>query len=146
MFQLALPSSEDQDRELRENQASITVAAKLYNQNEKKGLTEIKTEAKPPAKKTLGTWSDIPHWSKKALDQHGKKKGRNLERIQQEEEKDADVFIRYNTWQRNDLNVARHMVEKHLRRAVDINPERVPSPAIELLETELVNTEDSAEK
>ena len=94
----------------------------------------------------MGTWSDIPHWSKKALDQHGKKKGRTLEQILKEEEKETKVFIRYNTWQRNNLNVARHMVEKHLKRAVDTNPERVPSRITELLETELVNTEDSVGK
>ena len=56
------------------------------------------------------------------------------------------VFIRKNTWQRKDLSVACHMVEKHLERAVDTNPEQVPNQVTELLETELVNTEDSAGK
>ena len=37
MSQLAVSNSEDQDRELRENQASVTVEAQLYNPNEKRG-------------------------------------------------------------------------------------------------------------
>ena len=109
------------------NQACITTAAQLYNQNEKKGLTEIGTETKTPAKKTLGTWSDIPHWLTIALDQHGKKRGRNLEWIQQEEGKDYKVFIMHNTWQRNNLNMACHMVEEHLKRTFDTKPECVLS-------------------
>ena len=55
MFQLALSDSENQDRELRGNQASITVAAQLYNQNEKKGLTGIRIGTKTPAKRPLST-------------------------------------------------------------------------------------------
>ena len=76
MFQLAVSNSEYQDRGLRENQASITVAAQLYNQNEKKGLTGFGIETKTLAKRTLSTWSDMPHWPKKTLEQHGKEDGK----------------------------------------------------------------------
>ena len=72
MFQLALSDLEDQDRELRENQASVTVEAQLYNQNEKRGRTGIGTGTKNLAKITSSKWSDIPYWPKEALEQHGK--------------------------------------------------------------------------
>ena len=76
MFQLAVSDSEDKDRELRENQASVTVEAQLYNQNEKRGRTKIGTGTKTPAKRTLSKWSDMPHWPKEALEQHGKEDGK----------------------------------------------------------------------
>ena len=56
------------------------------------------------------------------------------------------MFIRENTWQRKDLSVAHHMVERVLERAVDTNPKQVSNQVTELLEMELVNTEDSAGK
>ena len=62
-----------------------------------KGLAGIRIETKTPAKRTLSTWSDMPHWPKKSLGQHGKERGRKLEWIQQEERKEAEVFIRKNT-------------------------------------------------
>ena len=68
MFQLAVSDSEDQDRELRENQASVTVEAQLYYWNEKIWQTGIGTGTKTPAKRTLSTWSDLPHWPKKVLE------------------------------------------------------------------------------
>ena len=70
MFQLAVSDSEDQDRELRENQTSITVEAQPYNWNEKRGQTGIGIGTNTLAKRTLSTWSDMPHWPKKALEQH----------------------------------------------------------------------------
>ena len=76
MFQLAVSDSEDQDRELRENQASVTVEAQLYNRNEKRGRTGIGMGTKTPAKRTLSKWSDMPHWPKDALEQHGKEEGK----------------------------------------------------------------------
>ena len=56
------------------------------------------------------------------------------------------MFIRENTWQRKDLSVAHHMVERHLDRAVDTNPKKVLNQVTEFLKTEFVNTEDSARK
>ena len=103
------------------------MGAQLYNRNEKRGQTRIGTGTKTPAKRTLSTWSDMPHWPKKSLEEHGKEKGRKLEWIQQEEGENAKVFIRENTWQRKDLSVARHMVERHLERAVDTNPKQEPN-------------------
>ena len=76
MFQLAVADSEDQDRELRESRDSVTVGAQLYNRNEKRGRTRIGTGTKTPAKRKLSKGSDMPHWPKEALEQHGKEDGK----------------------------------------------------------------------
>ena len=66
--------------------------------------------------------------------------------LQKGKEEDAEVFVRNNTYQRDDLKMVSQMLEGHLKKVANITLERVPSQATELLGVELVNTEDSAGK
>ena len=91
------------------NRARITTAAQFYDRDEKEGLTEIGIAKEPPAKIMFITLSSIPHWSKKSLKQHVKKVEEYLNLIQQGKEQDTEVFVRYNSWQRNGLNMVSDM-------------------------------------
>ena len=139
-FQPTLSDSEDQEIERMVNRARITTAAQFYDRDEKEGLTEIGAENDPPAKKMHITQSSIPYWSKESLGQHVKKVEKNLELIQQGKGEDAEVFVRNNTHQRDGLNMVSKMLEGHLQKIANITLKQMPSQAMELLGTELVNT------
>ena len=111
--------TEDQQRARMGNQAKCTTLVQLHNREEQERATGIGTEARIPAKKTHFIWSDIPHWSRKSLDQHVKKVEENLELIKSKEE-DAKVFVGNNTHQRDDINRLSQILEGHLKRVTNI--------------------------
>ena len=58
----------DQEVEKLIDQARLTIAAQIYDKDWKEGLTEVRTNSEPLAKKTCIRWSNIPRWSRLSWD------------------------------------------------------------------------------
>ena len=80
------------------------------SKSQKKEQTETEPAKGPQPKKIHTTASSIPQWSKKSLKQHVRKVKENLTLLQQGKEEEAEVFVGYNTRQRDGLK----MLQEHL--------------------------------
>ena len=81
------------------DRARLTTAAQFYDKDWKDGLTEVRANPEPLAKKNCVMWSNILMSLKQSWDQHAKKVEENLDLLQQGKENEAEVFIGNNTRQ-----------------------------------------------
>ena len=157
-FQPTTPDTEDPELERMVSRARLTTTALFYDRDKNEGLTEIGPTTQPAVKEGSKTQmkgqtktesnkrksaivTGIPQWSKKSLRQHARKVKENLTLLQQGKEKEADVFIRNNTKQRDGRSIVGGMLQEHLQKIANITLQQTPSKAMELLEAEPQNSE-----